>query len=59
MKKRVGRGEGLSDGTVCIAIVGVFVPGHDTALQEWRPYNANEGPVTIQYKCLVPIYILP
>ncbi len=22
-------------------------------------YTANEGPVTIQYKCLVPIYVFP
>ncbi len=22
-------------------------------------YTANEGPVRIQYKCLVPIYVLP
>jgi hypothetical protein len=22
-------------------------------------YTANEGPVRIQYKCLVPIYVFP
>jgi len=24
-----------------------------------QPYTANEGPVRIQYKCLVPIYEFP
>jgi hypothetical protein len=23
------------------------------------PYTANEGPVRIQYQCLVPIYVFP
>jgi hypothetical protein len=23
------------------------------------PYSANKGPVRIQYKCLVPIYVFP
>jgi hypothetical protein len=23
------------------------------------PYTVNEGPVKIQYKCLVPIYVFP
>ncbi len=25
----------------------------------YRLYTANEGPVKIQYKCLVPIYVFP
>jgi hypothetical protein len=26
---------------------------------EGLPFTANEGPVRIQYKCLVPIYVFP
>jgi hypothetical protein len=25
----------------------------------WKKHTANEGPVRIQYKCLVPIYVFP
>jgi hypothetical protein len=30
-----------------------------TSYSSFRLYTANEGPVRIQYKCLVPIYVFP
>jgi hypothetical protein len=30
-----------------------------TAWSKAKPLTANEGPVRIQYKCLVPIFVFP
>ncbi len=36
-----------------------FLIGKKYGLYVFRSYSANEGPVRIQYKCLVPIYVFP
>ncbi len=50
-----GRGVNLKKTAETWCSLLLVVPGSPTEL----PYTANEGPVTIQYKCLVPIYVLP
>jgi hypothetical protein len=38
----------------------VILPRLDcTQVETWASYTANEGPVRIRYKCLVPIYVFP
>ncbi len=36
-----------------------FIPGTQARLFSVPMYTGNEGPVSIQYKCLVPIYVFP
>jgi hypothetical protein len=48
---RSGEGGGLS-------LLKVFLPAF-AAARETAPCAVNEGPVRIQMKCLVPIYIFP
>jgi hypothetical protein len=62
--------EFVQDATCCLFSIFIFLHSHWAAgLQKVGPsifnkvvdcgHTTNEGPVRIQYKCLIPIYVFP
>ncbi len=60
MRYRLRIDTGLPRKHVWIIGVGYLLrPRVDMGYLLPRDHTANEGPVRIQYKCLVPIYVFP